>query len=209
MSYQILLIDDHAMFRRGLATCLATESDIEVVEAVGKQDGLALIKEHRPDLVLLDIELRGSEQNGLALCYLIRRKFRSVRVVIVSAHDEGRYRQAAIDMGASAFVSKMLDIEDIVAAIRDALSRPAARAVRDVVLGYVPLSIRELSIVNQLSTGASNKLIAKNLKLSERTVSTHVLNIAQKYKVSGRAAIVAEAFRRGDILREEDDGGHV
>lgn len=192
---RLLLIDDHAMFRIGLRMVLDTGiPDIEIFEAAstdaamqGAPDGL--------DVVLLDIKLTGL--NGLESIALLKRKWPQLRVVMLSGEDDPATVRRAFERGAVGFVSKAATAEEIVAAVNAALlgqscapSSPASAAPRR-------LTPRQCEVLDLLHRGLSNKLIARQLALSDNTVRRHVQDILEYFGVASRAEATYEARRQG------------
>ena len=210
---RVLVADDHDLFRVGLASALAEYDDIEVVaQASGGRMAIRLAAELRPDVVLMD--LRMPHVHGLEATSEILKADPAARVVALTVAAGEADVTAAITAGASGYVLKDAPIDDVVAAIRAAvsgtawLSPRAARAVLDRMRReYVEpgpaskaledeLSPRELEVLELVARGLDNKAIAAELCISPRTAKNHVSNILSKLGVTNRIQ-AAVYWRRG------------
>jgi len=191
---RILLIDDHAMFRTGLRMVLAAAiENVEIVEA-STMDRAIHSALGKIDVVLLDIQLPGlSGVEGIAL---LKRKWLHTPILMLSAHDQPAMVQEALARGAAGFVSKAESAEKIVAAIAAVLGgvmseQSAAR------LPLRHLTPRQCEVLDLLHQGLSNKLIARQLALSNNTVRRHVQDILEFFAVVSRAEAVCAARQQG------------
>ena len=189
-----------------IRTVLAREEDIFVVAEANAGDKVVpLVGQTGPDVVLLDVRMPGMD--GLAVLELLRERYPSVAVVMLSGIDDPTLVRAALERGAAAFVLKHVDPRDLAAAVRQvvggAIFRPldllpqGARGTTD----ETGLSKRELSILEALQSGSSNAAIAKELFLAEQTVKFHLTNIYRKLGVSSRTEAVRRAYERGILER--------
>jgi DNA-binding NarL/FixJ family response regulator len=215
---RVLIVDDHAVVRRGLLAFLATEPDLDVVgDAADGADALAQIARldaegRRPDIVLMDLQMEPLD--GIETTRRIRARHAGVDVVALTSFAEEERVRAALEAGAAGYVLKDADADEVVAAIRSvhagavqldpavarrllASSGPPAR--EDAVGG---LTARELDVLRQLGDGMANKEIAANLGLSERTVRTHVSSILGKLGLSSRTQAALWAAREGVVELE-------
>ncbi len=196
ISTRILLIDDHAMFRAGLRMVLDKDiPDAEFFEAASLDEALDYAP-NEVDVVLLDIRLNGL--NGLDGIALANHKWPLVPVLILSAQDESETIRLALMRGAAGFVSKAEAPENIVGAINRVLrgefsTRPPAASHTS----PQRLTPRQCEVLNLLHQGLSNKLIARQLSLSENTVRRHVQDILEFFEVANRSEAVFAARRRG------------
>ena len=196
----ILLIDDHAMFRSGLRMVLdAGMRDVAVLEAGSLSEALqdAAIA---PDVILLDIKLPGL--NGVEGIALLKRKWPQVPVLVLSSQDDPETVRAVLARGAASFVSKAETAERIVEAINLALCRQAPAPVAtandgDNAQPLQHLTPRQCEVLDLLCQGLSNKLIARQLMLSENTVRVHVQAILGFLQVSSRSEAAFAARRLG------------
>ena len=214
---RVLIVDDHAVVRRGLLAFLATEPDLDVVgDAAGGADALAQIARldaegRRPDIVLMDLQMEPLD--GIETTRRIRARHAGVDVVALTSFAEEERVRAALEAGAAGYVLKDADADEVVAAIRSVyagavqLDPAVARRLlassgppsRDAVGG---LTARELDVLRQLGDGMANKEIAANLGLSERTVRTHVSSILGKLGLSSRTQAALWAAREGVVELE-------
>jgi DNA-binding NarL/FixJ family response regulator len=211
---RLVLIDDHTLFREGLRTILGTEDDLEVVaDAESAEDVVELVWQTRPDLVLLDIRM--PQGNGLDAVPAILRIHSGTRVLVLTACDEKEEHLRAFRLGASGVILKDSARHTLVQAIRtvctgqrwvdprmaamlsgdlsdaDASSDPTALRQDN------GLTERELEIVRLVASGFKNKEVSEKLRISERTVKTHLTNVFQKLGVRDRVGLVMFALRNG------------
>jgi DNA-binding NarL/FixJ family response regulator len=186
----------------GTKQALERAGGFEVVgEAVNGVQVLPLVRRLKPELVLLD--LRMPQMDGLTCLAKIRKEFPDVKVAILSVSQDPELIQTALKRGASAYIVKSIDPEDLAAALRQALDGnvfttagvtedPGERAARD-----AGLTERELVIVRAVARGLSNEAIAKELWVAEQTVKFHLTNIYRKLGVSNRTEAARYAFEQG------------
>lgn len=198
----ILLIDDHAMFRSGLRMVLdANMRDVAVFEA-GALNVALQGATSTPDVILLDIKLPGlSGVEGIAL---LKRKWPLATVLVLSSQDDPETVRLALARGAAGFVSKAESAEKIVETINIALCRQAPAPVstaggrdKNQPQPLQHLTPRQCEVLDLLCQGMSNKLIARQLNLSENTVRVHVQAILEFLQVSSRSEATFAARRRG------------
>lgn len=201
----ILLIDDHAMFRAGLRMVLdANMRDIDVFEA-GTLNEALYGTTITPDVVLQDIKMPGL--NGVECVAVLQRKWPLAPVLILSSQDDPETVRSALAHGAAGFVSKAHTAEKIIAAINLALHRQvsALAATASGCDNTQPLqpknmTPRQCEVLDLLCQGKSNKLIARQLNLSENTVRVHVQAILEFLQVSSRTEAVFAAHRLGLVV---------
>jgi DNA-binding NarL/FixJ family response regulator len=209
---RVLIVDDHAVVRRGLLAFLATEPGLEVVgDAAGGTEALerlALLDGtgRRPDVVLMDLQMEPVD--GIEATRRIRAGHEDVEVVALTSFAEEERVQAALAAGAAGYVLKDADADEVVAAIRAAhrggLRLDPAIARRLLSSLRAPpreaaavLTARELDVLRLVGDGRANKEIAAALELSERTVRTHVSSILGKLGLSSRTQAALWAAREG------------
>jgi two-component system nitrate/nitrite response regulator NarL len=203
----VVVADDHPLYREGVVRALLASGQVEVVaEAEDGRSALAEIKEHRPDVALLDYKL--PELDGVAVTNAVVREQLPTRVLIVSAFTDSGVVYKALETGAAGFVSKEARREQIADAVL-ACARGENVVPPDVAAGLVSeirlrrqsdvpaLTPREQEILHLIAAGKSLPEIAKELYLGLTTVKTHVQHLYEKLGVSDRAAAVATAMRRG------------
>ncbi|MEU1488331.1 response regulator transcription factor [Streptomyces sp. NPDC005752] len=205
---KVLLVDDHQVVRRGLRTFLEVQDDIEVVgEASDGAEGVARTEELRPDVVLMDIKMPGTD--GIEALRRLRELENPARVLIVTSFTEQRTVVPALRAGASGYVYKDVDPDALAGAIRSVhaghvLLQPE---VADALLARddtgngtgrgSTLTDREREVLGLIADGRSNREIARALVLSEKTVKTHVSNILMKLDLSDRTQAALWAVRHG------------
>jgi DNA-binding NarL/FixJ family response regulator len=204
---RVLIADDHRLMVEGTKQALERAGGFEVVgEAVNGAQVMPLVRRLRPELVLLD--LRMPQVDGLTCLTNIRKEFPETRVAILSVSQDPEMIQAALKRGASAYLVKTIDPDDLASALRQALDGnvfttagvtedPAEQAAK-----AVGLTERELGIIRAVARGLSNEAIAKELWVAEQTVKFHLTNIYRKLGVSNRTEAARYAFEHG--LVEQD-----
>lgn len=205
---RILLVDDHQVVRRGLRTFLEVQDDIEVVgEAADGDEGIARAEELRPDVILMDIKMPGTD--GIEALRRLRGLANPARVLIVTSFTEQRTVVPALRAGAAGYVYKDIDPVALAAAIRSVhagqvLLQPEVAVALLAEEGHPPstgrggsLTDREREVLRHIADGRSNREIARVLVLSEKTVKTHVSNILMKLDVVDRTQAALWAVRHG------------
>lgn len=193
-SKRILIVDDHPVIRRGMATLIAQQDDFQVcAEADNAQRGLEAMRQHRPDLALVDITLPGTD--GLELIKLMLAEQPKLRILVVSMHDESLYALRSLRAGAKGYLMKSEALEQIITAVRKLLAgdiyvtprfseRLVFRAIQSLENGLGSpvdrLSDRELEVLRLLGKGLSTRDIAQKLHLSVKTIETHRAHIKEK-----------------------------
>ena len=203
----IILIDDHTLFRSGIKALLARQADCEVVgEAADGLSGVKLVEQHKPDVVLLDLDM--PVMNGREALAQILSSQPQQTVVMLTVSEDSEDLTEGMRLGARGFLLKNINADFLVDAIKKAangdnvfspemtarlvqsLIQPQAAAPTSVLDSLTP---RELEILGHLAAGHSNKIIARKLDLAESTIKVHVQNILRKLELSSRvqAAVFA------------------
>ena len=203
----IILIDDHTLFRSGIKALLARQADCEVVgEAADGLSGVKLVEQHKPDVVLLDLDM--PVMNGREALAQILSSQPQQTVVMLTVSEDSEDLTECMRLGARGFLLKNINADFLVDAIKKAahgdnvfspemtarlvqsLIQPQAAAPTSVLDSLTP---RELEILGHLAAGHSNKIIARKLDLAESTIKVHVQNILRKLELSSRvqAAVFA------------------
>jgi Response regulator containing a CheY-like receiver domain and an HTH DNA-binding domain len=209
---RVLVVDDHALFRRGLEMVLAQEPDIEVVgEAADGSEALVMARELAPDIVLMDVRM--PRRSGIEACLAIKDSVPSAKIVMLTISDEEADLYEAIKAGASGYLLKEISIDEVADAIRavhggQSLISPAMASKlltefatmikRSDERSQVPaprLTDRELEVLKLVARGLNNRDIAKELFISENTVKNHVRNILEKLQLHSRMEAVVYAVR--------------
>lgn len=204
---KILIIDDHAVVRRGMISLLRDHfKDVECGEASDARQGFAEL-ENAWDLVIVDISMPG--RNGLDLIQDIRRIKPKLPVLVVSAHSEKDYAVRALKLGAAGYVSKQSAAEVLVSAVHRVLAggRYVSPALAELLAGSLAgggaegshemLSNRELQVLKMIATGKTLKEIGAELALSEKTVATYRARIAEKMGLPTNVELTRYAMRHG------------
>ena len=213
-SIKILIVDDHAVVRDGLAVMLGRQQDFAVVgEAQNGRQAVERTRELGPDVILMD--LRMPEMDGVEAMRQIKAEDPEIKFIVLTTYDTDEYIFDAIEAGAKGYLLKDASREDLFKAVRSVhqgesliqpgvvsrlldrfaqLSRRGSQADQP-----QPLSERELEVLRLMAQGAANKQIAAGLSISESTVKTHVTNIFQKLEVGHRTEAVTKAMSKGII----------
>ena len=209
---KILIADDHQVVRRGLQMTIDAEKDMRVIaEASNGMQFLALIKKHKPDVALMDLQM--PEMNGVDALKQIRPAYPDLPILILTTFTDDAHVYAALRAGASGFLLKEMSGDDLVAAIRGAAQgKPqlhpdiARRLMARAPMPDDPfdsLTEREHGILKLLARGKSNKEIASELVLTEMTVKSYVSDLFAKLGVNDRTQAALMAVRYGLVLPEE------
>lgn len=201
---RILSVEDHPVFREGLATIIGSQPDMVLVaQAVNAVEATDEFRHHRPDVTLMDLRLPGS--SGTDALIAIRREFPNARIVMLSSSDSDGEIQRALRSGAFGYVLKSMPFEELLAVIRSVHSgkrhvppEVAARLAEH--LGEEGLTSREVEVLQLIRDGFKNKQIASELSISENTVNFHIKNIVDKLGANDRTHAVTIAVRRGLLL---------
>jgi DNA-binding NarL/FixJ family response regulator len=206
---RVLLVDDHPIVRHGLGLLIEQEDDLTICgETESAVETLDCIDEVSPDIVLVDISLRGS--NGLELTKALKEAHPEVPVLVLSMHDESLYAERALRSGARGYVMKQESADTVLDAIRTVLSGGiylsdslSSVMLREFVdggradgekFGIASLSDRELEVFELIGRGHSTRKIADRLQLSIKTIETHRAHVKQKLKLDNATALVHRAF---------------
>jgi DNA-binding NarL/FixJ family response regulator len=200
---RLLIVDDHHVVRSGITASVQLEDDIRVVaEAENPSQAIALAKEHRPDVILMD--LRIPDGGGISAAAALRAATPELRVLMFTTFDGDEDVYRAMQAGAYGYVLKSAPREELLIAIRTVAAGkrylpPALAARLASRLSTQNLSAREIEVLRFVGRGRANKQIGAELGISEETVKRHVSNIFAKMGVADRAQATAEALRRGII----------
>lgn len=207
---RLLLVDDQNIFRQGLATLLATESDLEVVaQANNGQSAIALVEKHQPDVVLMDIQMPICD--GVTATRQICRFYPWIKVLVLTTFDDDEYIGQSLQAGAKGYLLKRKSPEEMAIAIR-AVNRGYAQLSPEIApkifarIESMPtisdsqdlniLTARELEVLQLVGEGKSNREIASSLHLSIGTVKNYITQILSKLELRDRIAVVLWAQKR-------------
>ncbi|HOE96650.1 MAG TPA: response regulator transcription factor [Candidatus Sumerlaeota bacterium] len=205
---RVVIVDDHPLVRHGLGHLIAAEEDMEVVgDASGSTDALRLVREQKPNCVVIDLSLQ--EGTGIELIKQIKALDKNIRMLVFSMHDEVLFAERVLRAGAMGYVNKQVSTEKVVDGIRHImkgkifLSEEMSERLligmtgREVV-GETPvdnLSNRELEIFQLIGQGLSTRKIAEQLHLSSKTVESHRESIKKKLNLSSNLEMIRLAVQ--------------
>lgn len=222
---RVLLVEDHPMFRRGLHRMLEDTGRFQIVgEAENGHEAIHLADIHHPELILLDVQLPGV--TGLKIARVLRKQHQNAKLIFLSMHVDDERLFDAIRAGASAFITKDVDGDTLIESLRRVLagenlinqlilSRPQLawrvlsefRALStdgateakdaDLAVASLPLSAREIEVLDCVAQGLSNKQIADELYVTEQTVKNHMTSVLRKLDVNDRVQAVLFAVKNG------------
>lgn len=212
MKSTIILIDDHAIVRHGLAALLGATDDMAVVADTGDgAQAVALARQWTPSLILVDLLMPGMD--GVTTITALRAACPASRIAVLTSSEDEQLALAAIEAGAHSFLLKSMSGAELLQAIRQVLrdevvihpviARMLMEAVRRIrqpsIDPFADLSTREIDVLRALAAGASNARLGEALGISEKTVKSHVSSILSKLNLSDRTQAVAFAWRNGLI----------
>jgi len=198
---RILSVEDHPVFRQGLATIVGAEEDMLLVgQASNAVDAVAEFRRHQPDITLMDLRLPGTD--GTDALIAIRGEFPQARIIMLTTSDGDGDIQRAMRAGASGYILKSTHMDELLSVIRSVHAgrrhvspEVAARLAEH--LGDDDLTVRELDVLRLIRDGHRNKQIADQLAISENTVNFHIKNLVDKLQANDRTHAVTIALRRG------------
>jgi DNA-binding NarL/FixJ family response regulator len=227
----ILIVDDHPLFRDGLQQALTLEDDLTVIgQSEDGEDALRAARRLQPDVILLDINL--PLLNGLQVARQLKAERTNAAVIVLTAYHDSQQVLHAMRAGAAAYCSKDVTPDELIEIIRDVAGgmyvveneRMDERALEswiqsnleamsgpyiiDAEEHYIPLSPREMEILQFVTNGLSNKEIAMKLRISQQTVKNHMTSILKKLNVEDRTQAAVNAIRRGWVrIKDNNNSG--
>ncbi len=215
---RVVLADDHSIVRKGIREFLEEAGDIQVVaEAADGEEALALVREHQPDVLVLDIRM--PRLSGVEVARRVAAENPGVRILVLTAYDDDPYVTAIFKSGATGYVLKTADSEELVRAVRavaagrSALAPEVAQKVIEQLTGSTrrvgdevvqTLTERELEVLRLAARELTNRAIGRELGISDRTVQGHLANIYSKLHVSTRTGAVRKAIEWGWLSLDEN-----
>ena len=202
----MLLVDDHALLRTGVANIINQEPDLHVVAEAGNGvEAIEAFERHQPDVTLLDLRMPVME--GVEAIRHLRDRNPRALVIVLTTYDTDDEIASALKAGAKAYVLKDISAESLINCIREVLAgktylAPAAAAKLAEGVTRVQLTPREMATLRLMADGKANKEIASDLAISERTVKTHLGHLFEKLGVTSRTEAVKVATRRGLVRLE-------
>jgi two-component system nitrate/nitrite response regulator NarL len=210
-SQTILIVDDHPLFRKGVIQLIQAAPEFRFVgEAASGQEGVRMAQELKPDMILLDLNMK--DMNGVEVLKAIKVEGLDSRVIMLTVSDQAEDLVAALQAGADGYLLKDMEPEDLMAHLAEAargniaitprLTQLLAASLRDIGRPKSPaeagLTEQENRILDLIADGKSNKLIAKELNIAEGTVKVHVKHLLKKLNLRSRveAAVWADRSRR-------------
>jgi two-component system NarL family response regulator len=200
---RILIAEDHAVVRQGFIALLRLVEGFEIVaEATNGLQALALFREHRPDIALMDLRMPGA--GGVETIIAIRKEFPDARIIVLTTFDGDEDIFRAIQAGARAYLLKGMSADELIDAIqtvhrgRSRIPPAIAERLAERVSGNA-LTERETEVLKTIVAGKSNKEIAAALFISEATVKTHINNLLSKLGVTDRTQAATMALHRGIV----------
>jgi len=200
---RILCVDDHPLVREGIAALVSGQPDMAVVgEASDGEDAIAKAKALRPDVTLMDLQMPG--MSGIDAVNQIRGHLPGSRIIVLTTYAGDDLVKRAMLAGAQGYLLKSAvrtDLLDIIRAVHRGQKyiHPEAATGLAIHIGDDSLSVREISVLNLIAEGSSNKLIAAELSITEETVKAHVKNILSKLRARDRTHAVTIGLKRGII----------
>ncbi|PXA93033.1 DNA-binding response regulator [Nostoc sp. 3335mG] len=200
---RVLVVDDHILLRQGIAGILTPEPDIELVgEAENGADAIEAFERLRPDITLMDLQM--PILSGIEAIARITARTPNARIVVLTTYRGDVQAVRALKAGARGYLLKSSLIDELLTAIRSVHAGQRyipADVAQDIAIHAAeePLSPREIDILALVATGKANKMVARELDVSEQTVKAHLRTIFQKLGVQDRTQAVTTALRRGII----------
>jgi DNA-binding NarL/FixJ family response regulator len=226
---RVVIVDDHPVFRQGLRDVLETDPGLQVVgEAANGEVAFQMAQDVEPDVMLIDINL--PDINGLQVTRQIRAKQPDIKVIVVTGYDDAEQAFHAIRAGASAYCAKditpetliqtiyavqqdryvvgerRMNHDEVVIWVEEKVGRISGRIITDTEDSFVPLSPREMEILEYVTHGRSNKEIAYALGISHQTVKNHMTAILRKLQVDDRTQAAVYALSRGWVRLDKPLG---
>ena len=197
---RVLLVDDHALLRAGIASVLQGHGFVVCGQAADGEQAVARFEELRPDVTLMDLQMPGLD--GVAAIAKIRARHPDACILVLTTFDTDDDIERALRAGARGYLLKDVAEEDLVKALHDVIAgktrvAPSVAAKLADRMTQVQLTMRELTVLRLLADGKSNKEIGAELSIAEGTVKVHLTHLFEKLGVTSRTEAIACATRRG------------
>lgn len=215
--YRIIIADDHSLIRQGLRSILQDDPELQIIaEAANGEELLDLLQQDQPEMVILDISM--PHLNGIEALGRIRRAYADIAVLILTMHSSSHYFYHAVNAGAHGYMMKDDSEEELLTAISSIKegkpyisSQVSSEVAEEVMIAFrkqsrmpfVVLSKREEGILTLVVQGFSSRQIAKQLKLSPRTIDHHRANLLKKFNMRKTVDLVNHVVRNGLVLPRE------
>ncbi|PKM90754.1 MAG: DNA-binding response regulator [Firmicutes bacterium HGW-Firmicutes-12] len=207
---KIILVDDHPLVREGIRKILELEKELEIIDEAGDGQGaINVTRLNKPDVILMDINMPGT--NGIEATRVIKREFPNIGVIALTIHEEEEYVLELVRAGVSGYVLKDIAPAKLIETIKMVAQGHSVidPIITNKIFGEInrlsrsnrvketweTLTAREMDVLNLIAKGCSNKEIAKNLTISEKTVKNHITNIFRKLEVDDRTQAVLFAIK--------------
>ncbi|MFN8360754.1 MAG: response regulator transcription factor [Candidatus Kapaibacterium sp.] len=202
----LILADDHEIVRVGLKRFLSFDTNIDIIaEAANGEDAISLVSELVPDIVLLDINM--PKVDGIKAAFELRKMFPSLKIIMLSAHEDSFHLEKALRAGANGYLSKEIEVRELLPALQAVMrgERVFSRSILQLIQrnsisvedtngAAVTLTRREQEILGLVAQGLTSTEIADKLSISPRTVETHRFNLITKFGVKNTAGLVRFAI---------------
>ncbi len=207
---KVIIVDDHPLVREGLRKVLEFDKEIVVIDEAGDGQGaINLVRRLRPDVILMDINMPGT--NGIEATRVIKREMPNVGIIALTIHEEEEYVFELVRAGVSGYVLKDISPSKLIESIKTVAKGQSVidPSITNKIFGEISrmsnnrrvredwqtLTEREMDVLKQISKGLSNKEIAKSLTISEKTVKNHITNIFRKLQVDDRTQALLFAIK--------------
>ena len=200
---RVLCVDDHRIVREGIALILSREPDIEVVaRASSGEEAVVMFRRYVPDITLMDLRLKA--MSGLEAICFIRKEYPAAKIIVLTMYVGDEDIHQALAAGATTYLLKEALPDELVRTVRDVYGgehplQDDVKAKLQARAGQPALTPREIEVLDLISKGKRNKVIATELGITDTTVAVHIKNIFAKLKVNERTAAVHVAIRRGIV----------
>lgn len=202
MTIRVLIVDDHTLIREGIRRIISKEPNIELVgEAASKQEAIAQISKHKPDVLIIDLNL--PDGSGLEVISWARSLSQEIGIVALTISKMPEHAKACMESGASAFIDKSAPINHLITSIEESFLHPLTFHSRQITTNIavknikIGLTNREMEILEKLTTGDTTVEISAKLFITESTTKTHISSIFRKLSANNRVQAINNARTAG------------